>query len=371
MTIVWDFVEETALSADEQSRLQQHEEVIERGLKTFYDVGSALLDIRKSRLYRQQYSTFEAYCEQRWGMSKTHANRIIESAEVAANLTPMGVIPANERQTRELVGLEPAQQRVAWEVVEKTAPNGHVTAGHVKSVVNVMRDVLNTGAIDGGDGVDIPIQAATIDHLKAAVLEETEERMARQALHIAESTERRLGKREASGDTPPQSSVHFSSLTPEWYTPEHLMKAVWATLGPIELDPASSAAANAIVRADRFFTIEDNGLRQQWLARTVFMNPPYGDVIGEWVARLAEAYENGHVGAALALVPARTDTGWFRRLRAYPRCFITGRIKFWTPDGSDNSAPFPSAVFYLGDDMPRFASAFAPLGDIYALWGDA
>lgn len=194
MSSVLDFMQETALSADEQNRLQQHETVIERGLKTFYDVGSALLDIRDNRLYRQEYGTFEAYCQQRWGMSKPHATRLIEAARVTENLVPIGTVPANEAQARELVSLEPDEQRLVWQVVKNTAPNGDVTAAHVKSVVNVFREVVQTGAIDGGDGEAIPVASATVDHIKAAVTEETYERMRRQELHIAESMERRDGR---------------------------------------------------------------------------------------------------------------------------------------------------------------------------------
>lgn len=46
--------------ADEESRaLAAHEATIERGLKTFVEVGGALLAIRNARLYRATHATFE------------------------------------------------------------------------------------------------------------------------------------------------------------------------------------------------------------------------------------------------------------------------------------------------------------------------
>jgi len=48
-------------------------------------------------------------------MSKTHANRMIDASEVAANLAPIGVTPSNESQIRTLAGLEPEDQRKVWE----------------------------------------------------------------------------------------------------------------------------------------------------------------------------------------------------------------------------------------------------------------
>ena len=94
------------------------------------------------------------------------------------------------------------------------------------------------------------------------------------------------------------------------------------------------------------------------------MNPPYGRVIEDWVKKLVLHHENGDVPAAIALVPARTDTQWFRLMRDYPVCFVTGRLRFSEAD----PAPFPSAAFYLGDDREGFVRQFRQLGDIYTRW---
>ncbi|MCX5804182.1 MAG: hypothetical protein NTU69_11745 [Proteobacteria bacterium] len=84
------------------------------------------MKIRDSRLYREQYGTFEEYCKEKWGMSKTHANRLISSTEVTDNLTPIGVIPKTESQVRPLTKLEPAEQKEAWDKAVKTAPEGYI-----------------------------------------------------------------------------------------------------------------------------------------------------------------------------------------------------------------------------------------------------
>lgn len=130
---------EYALTGPEMDRLAMCEEVIERGLATFVDVGMALLEVRDSRLYRLAYPTFEAYCEARWNMSRSRAHRLIEAAGVASNLLPTGNIPANERTARELARLEPAAQREVWQAAVESAPDGKITAAHVRETAAAIK----------------------------------------------------------------------------------------------------------------------------------------------------------------------------------------------------------------------------------------
>lgn len=155
--------------------------------------------------------------------------------------------------------------------------------------------------------------------------------------------------------------VFYSSATPEWNTPRHVIDRVVDVLGSIDLDPCSNSKADPNVPAKRHYTKHDDGLTRAWTGR-VYMNPPYGREIGSWVLKLHEAYQARTIVEAIALLPARTDARWFRMLRLYPKCFIAGRLKF---GDARNSAPFPSVVVYLGDRLDRFADVFLPLGDIY------
>jgi hypothetical protein len=88
-----------------------------RELSTFLDVGRALLAIRDGRLYRDGHDTFESYCRDRWGMERAHAYRMVQAAEVAEALSPMGDVPSSERQARELAPLldQPDALRDAWQ----------------------------------------------------------------------------------------------------------------------------------------------------------------------------------------------------------------------------------------------------------------
>jgi hypothetical protein len=131
-----EIVQSTQLSLFELSELRQCEDVIERGIQTFIEVGNALLEIREKRLYRD-YGKFEEYCRDRWGMSRIRAHQLIDAARVVGNvLTTVNTVPANEAQCRPLTVLEPEEQVEVWEEACETAPDGKVTAKHVQNVVD-------------------------------------------------------------------------------------------------------------------------------------------------------------------------------------------------------------------------------------------
>jgi len=128
------------LTPQDADTLAAQEGVIARGLQTFYDVGSALATIRDERLYRADFGTFEDYCQERWGISRIHAHRLIGAAEVRDRLLPTGnTLPENERQARPLAQLPPEDQPAAWQRVVETAPEGRITAAHVAETVEYFR----------------------------------------------------------------------------------------------------------------------------------------------------------------------------------------------------------------------------------------
>lgn len=117
------------LSAIEQGRLRECETRIERGIAVFVDVGNALLEIRDSRLYRQNFPTFEAYCRERWGLSRPRAYQLLEAAEVVNNVsTIVDIAPATESQARPLTRLEPEVQREVWQELVESTPVERITA---------------------------------------------------------------------------------------------------------------------------------------------------------------------------------------------------------------------------------------------------
>ena len=130
-------------------------------------------------------------------------------------------------------------------------------------------------------------------------------------------------------------SVHFSSATDLWSTPQDFFDKQDAIYG-FTLDVCATAA-NA--KCARFFTEADNGLAQPWQG-VCWMNPPYGRTIGLWMRKAHESHLTG--ATVVCLVPSRTDTRWWHDYAMKGQIeFIRGRLKF---GNAKNSAPFPSAL---------------------------
>lgn len=151
----------------------------------------------------------------------------------------------------------------------------------------------------------------------------------------------------------------------DWRTPRKFLDAARTVLGEIDLDPASGAEANETVKAAKFYTEADNGLKQPWKGR-VWLNPPYGGDARLFVERLLKEYQVGNVTAACLLTNSHpTETKWFQELFAYPICFVRSRIDFGGPSREVSStSTHGSAIAYLGSNEKKFAETFSEFGAV-------
>ena len=120
--------------------LAECEQVIERGLETFVEVGQALLVIREGRLYKDTHSSFDAYCRDRWGWSRDRADQLVSAAEVPTIVGTLGApVPVNEGQARALAQLKDDPEAMAEVMAQVTeaaeAAGSKVTAQQIKDAV--------------------------------------------------------------------------------------------------------------------------------------------------------------------------------------------------------------------------------------------
>lgn len=154
----------------------------------------------------------------------------------------------------------------------------------------------------------------------------------------------------------------FTSTTDDWPTPRDLFDALDAEFG-FDLDPCASPE-NA--KCARFYTMADDGLSRRWRG-VVFMNPPYGRGIRDWIAKAW--WESRQGATVVCLIPARCDTDYWHEyvMQAAEVRLVRGRIHFDSDrqrereasgESVAHNAPFPSAVvvFRPGESSPRFSA---------------
>lgn len=147
--------------------------------------------------------------------------------------------------------------------------------------------------------------------------------------------------------------------------PRTVMRLVRKALGSIDLDAASSAAAQQLVRAKRFYSRHEDGLARDWIAPTLWLHPPTSDRLCErFVAKFIAEHEVQHFGSALLLVNSATETAWFHQLiERYPACLWRSRIPFLL-GGVPTAGRIGQAFFYAGGEQEKFAEVFSEHGRI-------
>lgn len=161
--------------------------------------------------------------------------------------------------------------------------------------------------------------------------------------------------------------IYEKGKTVEHYTPPYILDLVKQTFAPdgIELDPCSSIIANSYVQAQRYFTKKEDALTREWVAKTVFLNPPYGRQVGEFIKHLIFSLEMKTVNEAILLINSNTSTGYWQY--AYQHCsavsFPNHRIAFIDVDGKIQKSPrYSNTIFYFGEHHFTFLRFFKTLG---------
>lgn len=153
----------------------------------------------------------------------------------------------------------------------------------------------------------------------------------------------------------------FYGTPPEW------IERCRSVMGGIELDPASCKEANEmVVKADRFFSEQDDGLSKSWKAGSLFLNPPYGKTLPRFASKFLNEWEAGVIDQAIVLVNNTTETAAFE---LFSRCSTVraetrGRIQFVSVDGrcNENRNTRGQVFFYCGRRWKRFARIFKEAG---------
>jgi len=127
------------LSAEESNRLKACENAVKDGLTSFVEVGTALMEIRDNKLYRQTHKTFESYVQSVLALSRPRAYELMDSAQVMAELSgipDISRLPLNEGQATELRRWKtPEERSEKWKAVLAAAGEQTITAKFIRQTL--------------------------------------------------------------------------------------------------------------------------------------------------------------------------------------------------------------------------------------------
>ena len=136
---------EFPLTPEERAEFKRLDRIVQRGIAAFMEAGGALRKIHDGKLWRAGgYATWEGYCRVVAGISKSYAHRLMQTSEIAHELSkslPIGndsshLNPVFEAQIRPLIQLKEPDKRVeAWKSAVEKAEGGSPTAVEVTEAV--------------------------------------------------------------------------------------------------------------------------------------------------------------------------------------------------------------------------------------------
>ena len=162
----------------------------------------------------------------------------------------------------------------------------------------------------------------------------------------------------------------FTYNKTDWNTPQKYVDAILKVFGEIDLDPCSNEYS--IVPAYEKIILPQNGLKEKWNFRRIYVNPPYGrntdgTTIYNWLEKCYLERENP-MSNIIALIPVATNTKHWKNFvfKSDIICFLNDtRLKFRINNEENNKGSSMScAMIYWGDDFyKKFIEIFNQYGN--------
>lgn len=334
-------IKQASLSDFSQLTLFELEEIVEanylQASYALFEAGRALREIRNRKLYRQDFPTFENYCREKWSYSRSFVFEIILAWETNELVRFDTYELTSVKQAKALIGLSHEQKQA---VFKAAIESGDKLSGTVLKREAERLDYRQPPDPHTEEKLppsqqtiyDIPIAPDDPQPILTAIAES--ERQQQQASNWSQSV---------------------STKSDQYKTPQTLIDLVIDFFGAIDCDPCCDDLNDPNVPAHVAYDERRNGLQQDWPGR-VYLHPPNDSEIENWIDKLLAEYRAGNCREAIALLPARPDTGWFYKLRHFQWVAIRGRLK------SDTIA---RSLFYVGKRPTRFAKLFSRLGIVW------
>jgi protein gp37 len=164
------------MTSAKRKRFQELDRMVSKFAKQLIVVAEALAEIKRDKLYRPKYKTFQDYCESVHQISRQYANRLVKAGEIYSEMVPivskMGLTPPdNEAQMRELSRLPDTVQRVeVLRTIAEEEGDEKLTASRLREEIDRRLETVESER----ETAPSPSQrvrnaAALVDKLEAAI----------------------------------------------------------------------------------------------------------------------------------------------------------------------------------------------------------
>lgn len=288
-----------------------------------------------------------------------------ERARLALRLKPVVAEKAREKQRGGQGGILLSQKSVEAKPVDtqreiaKVAGVSHDTIAKVEHIEKEAPAPIVHASRRGDVSVNAAYQVTKLEP-------EKQEEIAKRIENIKEEPKETSTPKAIIQEVMKRPHVTNNSGCNEWYTPVQYIDLAREVLGGIDLDPASCEFANETVKAQLFYSQDNDGLCQKWCGR-VWMNPPYSaELVQKFTEKFVDEYKVGNITEGIVLVNNATETAWFVNMAnaASAVVFPRGRIRYQSPTRESNAPLQGQAFIYFGDNAKRFLSVFSSIG-----WG--
>ncbi|EFN52905.1 hypothetical protein CHLNCDRAFT_138470 [Chlorella variabilis] len=197
--------------------------------------------------------------------------------------------------------------------------------------------------------------------------------------------EQEVGKvREEGEGGEVDGEIERMGLTPDWIVEAAAFRVFGLERPTAErpyiaglLDPCTNSKLAPNIPAESLYdkqprAAQDNGLKlsNSWQGRYVLLNPDYrAQVQWRFVNRAIDEVENGGVPAVVLVCRNSTDTGYFQRLRPYPRVLLR-RLSARFKDYEKTPIGFGIAVFCIAKSNVRRVELYSRFYDAFEGMGE-
>lgn len=130
----------------------------------------------------------------------------------------------------------------------------------------------------------------------------------------------------------------------EWETPKIFFDALNKQFN-FQLDACASDKNHKL---DKYYTIKDDALAQDWGNIRSFMNPPFSNIT-PWLQKATYEVMNHESASVVVLLPLNAETKYFHDYVFNKKwtkhiCFIKGRLQYEIDGKKQGSPYFPSCL---------------------------